>query len=388
MACNHAKITITTITDRSSKMSKINVGLVGTGFMGKAHVFGFATAQRVFDLPIDFYMEMVADANEKLASAAGKALGFSRHTAEWRDIIADPDIGLVNITAPNALHKEIALAAIAAGKHVYCEKPLAPSAKDAFEMTCAAEQANIKTQVGFNYLTNPMFALAKEMIEAGELGEIYSYRGVHAEDYMASPEAPISFRHDKIGGGALADIGSHALATAEFMLGPIAQVNGYCKTLIPKRPDANGVMHDIEVDDVSHVILEFASGISGTIEANWCATGRTMQHDFEIYGSKGALFFSQERLNELHFFDGKDSHNRRGFRRIEASPAHAPYGQFCIAPGHQIGFNDLKAIEIAKFADAIAGNSKEPFNFRAGYRIQHIVETAQKSSEQKSWLQV
>ena len=151
-------------------MSKINVGLVGTGFMGKAHVFGFATAQRVFDLPIDFYMEMVADANEKLASAAGKALGFSRHTAEWRDIIADPDIGLVNITAPNALHKEIALAAIAAGKHVYCEKPLAPSAKDAFEMTCAAEQANIKTQVGFNYLTNPMFALAKEMIEAGELG--------------------------------------------------------------------------------------------------------------------------------------------------------------------------------------------------------------------------
>lgn len=369
-------------------MSKINVGLVGTGFMGKAHVFGFATAQRVFDLPIDFYMEMVADANEKLASAAGKALGFSRHTAEWRDIIADPDIGLVNITAPNALHKEIALAAIAAGKHVYCEKPLAPSAKDAFEMTCAAEQANIKTQVGFNYLTNPMFALAKEMIEAGELGEIYSYRGVHAEDYMASPEAPISFRHDKIGGGALADIGSHALATAEFMLGPIAQVNGYCKTLIPKRPDANGVMHDIEVDDVSHVILEFASGISGTIEANWCATGRTMQHDFEIYGSKGALFFSQERLNELHFFDGKDSHNRRGFRRIEASPLHAPYGQFCIAPGHQIGFNDLKAIEIAKFADAIAGNSKEPFNFRAGYRIQHIVETAQKSSEQKSWLQV
>ncbi|MGB2021008.1 MAG: Gfo/Idh/MocA family protein [Candidatus Puniceispirillaceae bacterium] len=369
-------------------MSKINVGLVGTGFMGKAHVFGFATAQRVFDLPIDFYMEMVADANEKLASAAGKALGFSRHTAEWRDIIADPDIGLVNITTPNALHKEIALAAIAAGKHVYCEKPLAPSAKDAFEMTCAAEQANIKTQVGFNYLTNPMFALAKEMIEAGELGEIYSYRGVHAEDYMASPEAPISFRHDKIGGGALADIGSHALATAEFMLGPIAQVNGYCKTLIPKRPDTNGVMHDIEVDDVSHVILEFANGISGTIEANWCATGRTMQHDFEIYGSKGALFFSQERLNELHFFDGKDSHNRRGFRRIEASPAHAPYGQFCIAPGHQIGFNDLKAIEIAKFADAIAGNSKEPFNFRAGYRIQHIVETAQKSSEQKSWLQV
>jgi predicted dehydrogenase len=369
-------------------MSKINVGLVGTGFMGKAHVFGFATAQRVFDLPIDFYMEMVADANEKLASAAGKALGFSRHTAEWRDIIADPDIGLVNITAPNALHKEIALAAIAAGKHVYCEKPLAPSAKDAFEMTCAAEQANIKTQVGFNYLTNPMFALAKEMIEAGELGEIYSYRGVHAEDYMASPDAPISFRHDKIGGGALADIGSHALATAQFLLGPISQVSGNSKTLIPQRPDATGTLQPVEVDDITHILIEFANGITGSVEANWCATGRTMQHDFEIYGSRGALFFSQERLNELHFYDTHQRQGRRGFRRIEASPDHAPYGQFCVAPGHQIGFNDLKAIEIAKFADAIAGRTPEPFNFRAGYQIQHLVETIQKSAQQRSWLKI
>ena len=369
-------------------MTDIKVGLVGTGFMGKAHVFGFATAQRVFDLPVNFHLEMVADASDALAREAGKELGFNRHTANWRDLIEDPDINLINITAPNALHKDIALAAVAAGKHVYCEKPLAPSAKDAFEMTCAAEQANIRTQVGFNYLTNPMFALAKEMIEAGELGEIYSYRGVHAEDYMASPDTPVSFRHDKVGGGALADIGSHALATAEFMLGPITQVNGHCKTLISKRPDANGAMRDIEVDDVSHVVLEFASGISGTIEANWCATGRTMKHDFEIYGSKGALFFTQERLNELHFFDGNDGHNRRGFRRIEASPSHAPYGQFCVAPGHQIGFNDLKAIEIAKFADAIAGNSEEPFNFRAGHHIQHIVETVQKSSEQRSWLKI
>ena len=155
-------------------MTDIKVGLVGTGFMGKAHVFGFATAGRVFDLPVNFHLEMVADASDALAQKACNALGFNRHTSRWRDLVEDPEISLINITAPNALHKEIALAAIAAGKHVYCEKPLAPSAKDAFEMTCAAEQANIKTQVGFNYLTNPIFALAKEMIEAGELGEIYS----------------------------------------------------------------------------------------------------------------------------------------------------------------------------------------------------------------------
>jgi len=369
-------------------MNKINVGLVGTGFMGKAHVFGFATAQRVFDLPVDFHMEMVADASQELARAAGKALGFSRHTADWRDIIKDPDIGLVNITAPNALHKEIALAAIAAGKHVYCEKPLAPSVPDALEMTQAAERAGIKTQVGFNYLTNPIFQLAKEMIEAGELGEIYAYRGVHAEDYMASPEAPISFRHDKIGGGALADIGSHALATAQFLLGPISRVSGNSKTLIPQRPDAAGMLHRVEVDDITHILIEFASGVTGSVEANWCATGRTMQHDFEIYGSRGAVFFSQERLNELHFYDAQQPQGRRGFRRIEAGPDHAPYGRFCVAAGHQIGFNDLKAIEIAKFAEAIAGNTSEPFNFRAGYQIQHLVETIGKSAQERSWLTI
>jgi predicted dehydrogenase len=364
----------------------INVGLIGTGFMGKAHVFGFATAERVFNLPCQYHLHMVADATDALASAASTSLGFTTYTSNWQDIINDPTIGLVNITAPNALHKEIALAAIAAGKHVYCEKPLAPSAHDSLEMTVAAERAGVKTQVGFNYLTNPMFRLAKDMIEAGELGEIYSYRGVHAEDYMASPEALVSFRHDKVGGGALADIGSHALATAEFLLGPIKRVIGNSTTLIPQRPDATGALQDIEVDDITHVFLEFENGIAGSVEANWCATGRTMQHDFEIYGSKGALFFSQERLNELHFFDANDSRNRRGFKRIEASPEHDPYGQFCVAPGHQIGFNDLKAIEIAKFSEAIAGITDEPFNFRAGYRIQHLVEKIQDSSRTKSWL--
>ncbi|NBX07377.1 MAG: gfo/Idh/MocA family oxidoreductase, partial [Proteobacteria bacterium] len=178
------------------------------------------------------------------------------------------------------------------------------------------------------------------------------------------------------------------LATAEFLLGPIAQVNGQSKTLIPQRPDNNGKMQPVEIDDVTQILVEFANGVSGAIEANWCATGRTMQHDFEIYGSRGALYFSQERLNELHFFDVGDRRGRRGFRRIEASPEHTPYGNFCVAPGHQIGFNDLKAIEIAKFADALAGLGAEPFNFRAGWRVQHIVETIQKSAAEKIWLAV
>ena len=354
--------------------------------MGKAHVYGFATAEKVFDLPIRFDMDLIADANLPLAEAARQGFGFKRATANWRDLIDDPDIEVVDITAPNALHKEMALAAIAAGKHVYCEKPLAPLARDALEMTEAAETAGVKTQVGFNYLMNPMLALARQMIAEGELGEIYSYRGVHAEDYMADPAAPYSFRHDPAGGGALADIGSHALATAEFLLGPIASVFGHCQTLIPTRRDSAGNLRDITVDDTTQSIVKFASGVSGSIEANWCASGRTMQHDFEVYGSKGALHFSQERFNELHFFSASDAKGRRGFRRIEAGPDHFPYGEFCVAPGHQIGFNDLKAIEIAGFAKAIAGEAPEPFNFRAGWRIQSLVEAIQTSSAERQWI--
>lgn len=364
----------------------LRIGLIGTGFMGKTHVFGFAAAPRVFDLPYEIVLHAVADRTDALAAEAAAALGFAQGTGDWRALVASPDIDVVDITAPNALHKEIALAAIAAGKHVYCEKPLAPLAADAAEMAEAAEAAGVRTQVGFNYLCNPMLGLAREMIAAGELGEIRSYRGVHAEDYMADAAAPFSFRNDPVGGGALADIGSHALATAEHLLGPIAEVLGDCATVIRGRPDGKGGTRAVETDDVGRAHLRFASGATGSIEANWIAMGRKMQHDFEVYGSKGALVFSQERFNELHFYSSADPAGRRGFRRIEAGPDHPPYGLFCVAPGHQLGFNDLKAIEIARYLDAIAGKTAEPFNFRAGLRIQTLVETIHRSSQEGGWL--
>jgi predicted dehydrogenase len=367
---------------------KLRIGLIGTGFMGKTHAFGFALAPRVFDLPYDLELHMLADIDEAGAKRAAAAFGFSHATADWRQIVANPDIDVVDITAPNALHKEMALAAIAAGKHVYCEKPLAPLARDALEMAEAAEAAGVKTQVGFNYLCNPMLGLAREMIGTGEIGEIRGYRGIHCEDYMADAAGAFTFRHDAAGGGALADIGSHALATAEFLCGPITHVMGDCVTMIGRRPDGRGGMRDVVVDDVGRAFLRFANGATGSIEGNWIATGRKMQHDFEIYGTKGALAFSQEHFNVLHFFSTADAKGRQGFRRIEAGPDHAPYGLFCVAPGHQLGFNDLKAIEVAGYINAIAGKGPEPFNFRKGLRIQRLVETIHISSREQRWRDV
>jgi predicted dehydrogenase len=255
-------------------------------------------------------------------------------------------------------------------------------------MADAAEAAGVHTQVGFNYLCNPMIAFAGEMIRAGELGEIRSYRGIHAEDYMVDAASPFSFRNDPVGGGVLADLGSHALATAEYLLGPIEAVLGDCVTVIGSRPDGAGGTRNVETDDVARAFLRFGGGASGSVEASWIATGRKMQHDFEVYGSRGALAFSQERFNELHFYSADDRAGRRGFRRIEAAPEHPPYGRFCVAPGHQLGFNDLKAIEIARFLDAIAGRGDEPFGFRAGLRVQELVEAIQLSAREGGWRQV
>lgn len=367
---------------------RLRIGLIGTGFMGKAHVFGFTMAPRIFDLPFDLDLRTVADVTPDVAADAARRLGFARATADWREIMADPEIDLVSITAPNALHKDMSLAAIAAGKHVYCEKPLAPLARDAREMAEAAEARGVRTQVGFNYLCNPMLTLAREMIAAGELGEIRGYRGIHCEDYMADAATPYSFRHDPAGGGALADIGSHALATAEYLCGPIARVMGDCVTMIGERPDGRGGRRRVEVDDIGRALVRFENGATGSIEGNWIATGRKMQHDFEVYGTKGALAFSQEHFNVLNFYATTDANGRQGFRRIEAGPDHAPYGLFCVAAGHQLGFNDLKTIEVAGFVQAIAGAAPEPFNFRAGLRIQTLVETIQTSSREGRWLAV
>ncbi len=365
---------------------KLRIGLIGAGFMGKAHSLGFATARRAFALPMEIELHTVADITEEAAATAAEKFGFAHWTGNWRTMVRDPEIDVIDIAAPNALHKEMALAAIAAGKHVYCEKPLATTVGDAREMAEAAEAKGMKTQVGFNYLCNPMLRLAKEMIATGELGRVHSYRGLHCEDYMADAGVPFGFRHEPEGGGALADIGSHALATAEFLLGPIAEVMGDCVTEIAEHPDGAGGWRQVGVDDTARAFLRFESGATGSVEASWIATGRKMQHDFEVYGTRGALVFSQERLNELRFYSEGDSVGRRGFRKIEAAPQHPPYGAFCVAPGHQIGFNDLKAIEVAGYVNALAGLGPEPYNFRDGLRIQALVEAIRQSSAERLWM--
>ena len=372
-------------------MREIGIGLIGTGFMGKAHAIAYRAASAIFpDCPRPI-LRAVSDINGPAARAMAVQFGFQEWSADWHSLLGDPSIDVISITTPNVMHREMALAAISAGKHVHCEKPIAPNAADAAVMLKAAERAGCITQVGYNYIKNPLLKLAREMIVAGELGEITGFRGIHAEDYMADSEVPYYWRVDPSGGGGVvADLGSHIIGMARFLLGPISAISAELETIVKTRPVAPGARErrEVLVDDIARLTIRFARGCGGSIEANWVASGRKMQLGFELTGSKGSLAFTQERLNELLHYRAGGNAQDSGFVRIESGPAHPPYGLFCVAPGHQLGFNDLKTIEMAEFLTAIDGGKQLGPDFREAWEIQKVIDTAIASSAAKSWMTI
>jgi predicted dehydrogenase len=369
----------------------LGVGLIGSGFMGRSHAHAFRAAPGIFDLPLTPKLDLLADVNADVAAKAAAVLGIPRSTGDWRALIADPAVDLVDITAPNALHKPIALAAIAAGKPVYCEKPLAPNAAEAKEMVDAAEKAGVKTFVGFNYLKNPMVALAREIVESGEIGEVVSFRGIHAEDYMTDPDAPFTWRLDPSGGhGVAADLGSHIVSIARYLVGPIESLVGQIKTVTGERPVAPGAKEKrkVEVDDQARALIRFASGATGSLEASWVAAGRKMTLAFEVTGTKGTIAVDHERMNELDLYVTGQPSGREGFKRILAGPSHPFYREFVPAPGHQLGFNDIKTIEVRAMVMALAGGPPFSPDFREAWQIQRVVDAIVQSAQERRWVDV
>ena len=372
------------------KKKSVRIGLIGAGFMGRCHANAFRAVGGLFDLPVEAVPAVLADVNQESAERNAALLGFERATSDWRDVCSDASIDIVAITAPNALHEPIAMAAIAAGKDVYCEKPLTTTVTSARAMTEAAEKAGVVTSVGFNYLRNPMLRLAHAIIRSGEIGKIIGFRGRHAESYMCDPDAPHSFRTDAAGGGALADIGSHILSIARYLVGPIIDVSADCHTAHASRPVRAGASErrPVVIDDITNALLKFENGAVGGIEASWVAYGRQMDLSFEVSGEKGAIVFSQERMNELLVTVAGAKPGREGFTRIESGPAHPPYAHFTPAGGHHLGFNDLKVIEVAELLAAHATRGRCAPDFREALEIQRCVEAMQASSRGRSWVKV
>lgn len=374
----------------NAQKKTIKVGLIGSGFMGKCHANAFRNVTSMFDLPCNVELTCLADIDLETATRAANAMGFTKATDDWMEIMTDPEIDIVSITSPNVLHERMAIEAAKHKKAIYCEKPLSTTSEAALRMVDAAKQAGVVTQVGFNFLRNPLFARAKAIIDAGELGEIISFRGRHAENYMSDPNQAHSFRTSPEGGGALADIGSHITSLARFLLGPMTRVNAVQQTVIKQRPVRHGSeeMSPVTIDDVSHVLVEFERGTIGSIDVCWMQTGRSMDLSFEITGTKGALRFSQERMNELLFFKPDQAAADAGFTKIETGVEHKPYGNFCPASGHHIGFNDLKIIEAAELILALTEGTPIFTDFSEGYQVQKTIDAMQMSSASKQWVSI
>jgi len=362
--------------------------MVGSGFMGRCHTNAYSSVAGIFDVPLKPELKILADATLELAETAARALQFEKGTSDWIELVRDDSVELVDITAPNHLHHPIAMAAIAEGKPVYCEKPLACTLKESKEMCIASEKKGIPTLVGYNYLQNPLIKTAKSILESGEIGEPVAFRGVHAEDYMADANAPYSTRLDASqGGGVFYDLGSHIISLARYLVGPIDQIFAMQTTVHSKRPEHQGseTMKQVSVDDQVHSLVQFENGCRGTLEANWVAWGRKMHLSFELNCSKGTLVFNQERFNELRLYEANQRSGMDGFKTLVSGPAHGDYANFCPAPGHQLGFNELKVIELVELLKAIQGNVRCWPDFREAYEIQKVLEAARYSSKESSW---
>ncbi len=363
-------------------MTQVGVGLIGTGFMGKAHALAFAAAASVFDLDRRPHLAVLADADLPRAARCAERWGFDRATADWRALIAEPGVEVVAIATPNHLHAEMALAALAAGKAVYCEKPMATGLDGA---RCMAEAARGgRTLLGYNYLRGPAVGLMKTMLSAGEIGEIVAFKGRFAEDYMADPAVPHSWRCVRAlaGPGALGDLGSHVLGFALHLVGEVQSVAGEVSTVVAERPVPGGGVARVENDDQVHAVLRFANGARGVIDISRIAWGYKNHLAVEITGTKGTLAFDQERLNELRLHRKGDA----GFSTILAGPQHPPYGAFSPAAGHQLGYGDLKTAEVGHLLRGLAGAEPLYPDFATGLVIERVAAAIERASSERRWV--
>ena len=363
-------------TLRDSKMAdEIGIGMLGYAFMGKAHSNAFRKVPYVaWPPPLVPRLVAIAGRNEEAVAEAAQRYGWERWTSDWRDIVADPAIGLFDNGGPNSLHAEPTIAAAEEGKHVLCEKPLGRDADESYEIWQRVAATGVKHLCGFNYRFVPAVRLARELIEAGELGELRHFRGRYLQDWGDDPTLDTwRFQPDEAGSGALGDLGTHVVDLARFLVGEISAVSGLTRTFLPGR----------QVDDALEAAVEFEQGAVGTIEATRLALGRRNAFQWEINGSKGSLAFDMERLNELQVFRA-DGDRARGFKTVLVSEADHPFWDFWWPPGHIIGWGDTFVHEVHHLLRAIAEDTDvAPYGatFEDGYRAAEVCDAVVRSSE-------
>lgn len=384
-------------------MKQYRIGMVGYKFMGKAHSNAYRAVPMFFPNSSVPQMKAICGRNAEALEEARKQFGWEEAVTDWRKLITRDDIDIVDINAPSNAHKEIAIEAARAGKHIFCEKPLALTLADSREMLAAAEAAGVKHMVGFSYRFAPAVKLAKKLIDEGRIGQIYHFRGHFLQDWIMDPQFPLVWRLQKeiAGSGSWGDLGAHVVDMARYLVGEFDEVIGMSETFIKQRPIASNMtglsatasgeateMGEVTVDDATLMMARFKNGALGSIEATRFAGGHRCTNSFEINGSKGSIRFDFERMNELEVYFSDDPEDVQGFRRVLATdPAHA-YMDAWWPPGHTIGYEHTFTHEVVELLDAIT-NDRQPIpSFVDGVKCQEVLEAVERSIAERRWVAI
>ncbi|MFH8466446.1 Gfo/Idh/MocA family protein [Streptomyces sp. NPDC017991] len=380
---------------------QLGVGMVGYAFMGAAHSQGWRTAERVFDLPLRPVLAAVCGRDAGAVRTAADRLGWASAETDWRALIARDDVDLVDICTPGDSHAEIAIAALAAGKHVLCEKPLANTVEEAEAMTAAAEAAAARGQVamvGFNYRRVPATALARKMVAEGRIGALRHVRVTYLQDWLVDREFPLTWRlrRESAGSGALGDLGAHIVDLAQYLAGePVTGVSAITETFVRERPLLSGAssglsaagggeLGPVTVDDAALFTGRFASGALASFEATRFATGRKNSLRIELNGENGSLAFDLERLNELSYHDATEPATHAGFRRILVTEPDHPYLEAWWPPGHGLGYEHTFVHQARDLVHAIADGGQPLPSFAEGLQVQRVLAAVEESAEKNS----
>jgi predicted dehydrogenase len=385
---------------------EFGVGMVGYGFMGAAHSQAWRTAAHVLDLPLTPRMVALSGRDAAAAGAAARRYGWAAAETDWRALIGRPDIQLIDICAPGDAHAEIAIAALDAGQHVLCEKPLATTVPQAQAMAAAAARASargVRSMLGFNYRRVPAVALARELVRAGRLGEVRHVRASYLQDWLADPSFPLTWRlqREHAGSGALGDLGSHIADLAQYLSGElITGVSGLSATFVGERPLAGAAAAAaaagaqpragaVTVDDAALFTARLGRATLASFEATRFASGRKNELRIELNGERGSLAFNLEQLNELQFYDREQDAATAGFRRILVTEPGHPYLSAWWPPGHVLGWDATFTHEIADLVTAIAAGTDPAPSFADGLQVQRVLAAVEDSAaHQSQWTPV